>query len=185
VFDLTNGQTGLAGVRFAFPYGYINAAQETTQGLDIGAHSLLRLSSVDKIVLDLNATYIKDLETTFCVTCVSTDLVDTYGQPLKLRLRASGGWSNASVSTNAALNYANAYSDTNLLPPGRIAAFVTADFNATWRIRASGTSLSFIVINAFNSNPPLTAPALNKVLYDPTNADPRGRVLSLQVHQAW
>lgn len=185
VFDLTNGQTGLTGVRFAFPYGYLNAAKETTQGVDVGAHSLLRLSSADKLVLDFNATYIKDLETAFCVTCVSTDLVNTYGQPLKLRLRAGAGWSNASFSINAALNYANAYSDTNLAPPGRIAAFVTADLNATWRIRASGTSLSVNVFNVFNSNPPLTAPALNQVVYDPTNADPRGRVLSLQVRQAW
>jgi outer membrane receptor protein involved in Fe transport len=57
--------------------------------------------------------------------------------------------------------------------------------NATWRIRASGTSLSVNIINAFNSNPPLTAPALNQVVYDPTNADPRGRILSLQIRQAW
>jgi iron complex outermembrane recepter protein len=185
VFDLTNGQTGLTGVRYAFPYGYLNAAKETTQGFDLGAHSLLHLNGADKLVFDLNATYIKDLETTFCASCVSTDLVNTYGQPLKFRLRASAGWSNVSFSTNAALNYANAYSDTNLIPPGRIAAFVTADLNATWRIRASGTSLSVNIINAFNSNPPLTAPALNQVVYDPTNADPRGRILSLQVRQAW
>jgi iron complex outermembrane receptor protein len=185
VFDLTNGQTGLAGVRYAFPYGYLNAAKETTQGFDLGAHSLLHLSGADKLVFDFNATYIKDLETTFCATCVSTDLVNTYGQPLKFRLRASAGWSNVNFSTNAALNYANAYSDTNLIPPGRIAAFVTADLNATWRIRASGTSLSVNIINAFNSNPPLTAPALNQVVYDPTNADPRGRILSLQIRQAW
>jgi iron complex outermembrane receptor protein len=185
VLDFSNGQTGLAGVRFGFPYGEINAAKETTEGIDIGAHSLLHLSAADKIVFDLNATYIKELETTFCSLCVSTNLVDTYGQPLKLRLRASAGWSNTSISANAAINYANAYSDTNLVPPGRIAAFVTADLNATWRIRASGTSLSINILNAFNSNPPLTGPALNKVVYDPNNADPRGRVLSFQARQAW
>jgi iron complex outermembrane recepter protein len=185
LFDFTNDQTGLAGVRYAFPYGYLNAAKETTEGVDVGAHSLLHLSDVDKLVLDLNATYIKELETTFCAACVSTNLVDTYGQPLKLRLRASAGWSNNSWSTNAAINYANAYSDTNLVPPGRIAAFVTADLNATWHIRRSGTSLSVAVINAFNSNPPLTGPALNRVTYDPNNADARGRVLSVQVRQAW
>jgi iron complex outermembrane receptor protein len=185
VFDFTPGQTGLAGIHFAFPYGYLNAAQETTQGIDLGAHSVLHLNAADKIVLDFNATYIKELETTFCTTCASTDLVDTYGQPLKLRLRAGAGWSNNDFSTNAALNYANAYSDTNLAPPGRIAAFVTADLNANWRIRTTGTVLSLSVLNAFNSNPPLTSPAFNKVLYDPNNADPRGRVLSFQVRQSW
>jgi outer membrane receptor protein involved in Fe transport len=59
------------------------------------------------------------------------------------------------------------------------------DFNATWRIRASETRLSFNIINAFNVKPPVTSPAFNKVEYDPTNADPRGRTLSLQVRQAW
>jgi len=185
VFDFTNAQTGLAGVRFGFPYGELNAAKETTEGIDIGAHTLLHLSEADKIVFDLNATYIKELETTFCSACVSTNLVDTYGQPLKLRLRAGAGWSNNSISTNAAINYANAYSDTNLVPPGRIAAFVTADLNATWRIHASGTSLSINILNAFNSNPPLTGPGLNKVVYDPNNADPRGRIVSFQVRQSW
>jgi len=185
LFDFTPAQTGLAGVRFAFPYEYLNAAQVTTQGIDLGAHSVLHLSDADKIVLDFNAAYIKELDTTFCTTCTSTDLVDTYGQPLKLRLRAATGWSNTDFSINAAVNYSNAYSDTNLVPPGRIAAFVTVDLNANWHIRTTGTVLSLSVLNAFNSNPPLSSPAFNKVLYDPNNADPRGRVLSLQVRQAW
>jgi iron complex outermembrane recepter protein len=185
LFDFSNGQTGLAGVHYAFPYGDINATKERTEGLDLGAHSLLNLSDTNKLVFDFNTTYIKEIANTFCDTCVSTDTADTYAQPLKLRLRASVGWSNAAFSVNGAVNFANAYSDTNLNPPGRIASFTTADFNATWQIRASGTRLSVNLINAFNANPPLTSPAYNKVAYDPTNADARGRILSLQVRQAW
>jgi iron complex outermembrane receptor protein len=185
LFDLSSGQTGLAGVRYALPYGDINASKERTEGLDLGAHSLLNLSDTDKIVFDFNATYIKEISNTFCDTCVSIDTVDTYAQPLKLRLRAGAGWSNASFSVNGAVNFANAYSDTNLNPPGRIGAFTTADFNATWNIRSSGTRLTFSLINAFKANPPRTSPAFNQVEYDPTNADPRGRILSLQVRQAW
>jgi iron complex outermembrane receptor protein len=185
LYDLSTGQTGLAGVRYAFPYGDINATKERTEGLDLGAHSLLTLSATDKLVFDFNATYIKEIDNTFCDTCASTDSADTYAQPLKLRLRAGAGWSNAALSVNGAVNFANAYSDTNLDPAGRIAAFTTADFNATWLIRASHTRLSFNIINAFNQNPPLTSPAFNKVEYDPTNADARGRILSVQVRQSW
>jgi iron complex outermembrane receptor protein len=183
--DLTPNHTGLTGVRFGFPYGDINAAKESTQGLDLVAHSILNLDATNKLILDFNATYIKDIETNFCNTCVGTDLVDTYGQPLKLRLRAAAGWSDGIFSSNAAVNYANAYSDTNLIPPGRIAAFTTVDLNASWRIRASGTTLAFNIINALNSGPPITGPGLNNVKYDPINADPRGRALSFQVRQAW
>lgn len=185
VFDLTAGQTGLAGIRFGFPYGEINATKQRTEGLDLGSHSLLNLNDINKLLLDLNATYIKEIASTFCNTCVSTDTANTYGNPLKLRLRAAAGWSNATFSVNSAVNFANAYSDTNLIPPGRIASLTTADLNASWHSRGTGTTLSVNIINLFNKNPPLTSPAFNKVQYDPTNADARGRILSLQVRQSW
>jgi iron complex outermembrane receptor protein len=185
VVDLTPNQTGLAGVRFGFPYGDINAAKESTQGLDLGAHSQLNLSPFGNLVLDFNATYIKDINTQFCNSCTSTDLVDTYGQPLKLHLRAAAGWTRGAFSTNAAVNYANAYSDTNLTPPGRIDAFTTVDLNASLHLGATGTTFGIAIINLFNVGPPITAPALNNVAYDPSNADPRGRAVSFQVRQAW
>jgi iron complex outermembrane recepter protein len=185
VFDLSAGHTGLAGIRYGYSYGAINATRERTEGLDLGVHSLLNLSSSSKINLDFNAAYIRELETTFCETCTTTDLANTYGEPLKLRLRAGGGWSNGAVSTNAAVNFANAYSDTNLLPSGRVSSFTTLDLNASWHITASGTTLSINILNALNSNPPHTAPGFNHVDYDPTNADARGRILSLQARQAW
>jgi iron complex outermembrane receptor protein len=183
--DDSSGHTGLAGIRYGYDYGVVNATSEKTEGLDLGAHSLLTLSNRDKVVLDFNATYIRELETTFCETCATTDLVNTYGQPLKLRLRAGGGWSNGIVSANAAINFANSYSDTNLVPPGRITSFTTLDLNASWLIRATGTTLSLNILNALNSNPPHTAFSLEQVNYDPNNADPRGRTLSLQVRQLW
>jgi iron complex outermembrane receptor protein len=185
LYDLTTGQTGLAGVRYAFPYGDINATKERTEGVDLGARSLINLSATNKLLFDFNATYIKEIANTFCDSCVSIDSADTYAQPLKLRLRAAAGWSNAAFSVNSALNFSNTYSDTNLNPPGRIAAFTTVDFNATWSIRASGTRLSINILNAFNAEPPRTSPAFNQVEYDPTNADSRGRILSLQVRQPW
>lgn len=185
VVDLSPGQTGLAGIRYGFPYGEINATKERTEGLDLGTHSLVNIDLINKLILDLNATYIKEIANTFCTTCVSTDVADTYANPLKLRLRAAAGWSNTAFSVNGAVNFANAYSDTNLNPPGRIASFTTADLNASWHSSRTGTTLSVNVINLFNENPPLTSPAFNRVQYDPTNADARGRILSLQVRQSW
>jgi len=185
VVDFSAGHTGLAGIRFGFPYGEINATKERTEGLDLGSHSLVNLDEINKLILDLNATYIKEIANTYCSSCVSTDTANTYGNPLKLRLRAAAGWSNAAFSVNGAANFANAYSDTNLNPPGHIASFTTADLNASWHSRRTGTTLSVNIINLFNENPPLTAPAYNRVQYDPTNADARGRILSLQLRQSW
>jgi iron complex outermembrane recepter protein len=185
LIDLSPGQTGLAGVRYGYAYTATNAAKQTTEGLDFGVHSSIVLTSAQKLILDLNATYIRELNTTFCDACTSTELINTYGQPLKFRFRASGGWSNGIVSTNAAVNYANGYSDTNLVPPGHIGSFTTLDLTASYLIHATGTTLSLNILNALNSDPPHTAFGLENVNYDPTNADPRGRILSLQVRQPW
>jgi outer membrane receptor protein involved in Fe transport len=57
--------------------------------------------------------------------------------------------------------------------------------NASWHYARTGTTLSINIINLFNENPPLTGPTLNGAQYDPTNADARGRILSLQVRQSW
>jgi iron complex outermembrane receptor protein len=185
LIDLSNSQTGLAGVRYGFPYGPINAAKVKTEGLDLTAHSVVALDARNKLNLDFNATYIREIDTTYCDGCMAADLANTLAQPLKFRLRTSAGWSNGSLSTNAALNFANRYSDIDVTPTARIGSFTTVDWNAAWRIRASGTTLSLNLINALNSNPPRTPPGLNNITYDPNNADARGRILSVQVRQSW
>jgi iron complex outermembrane recepter protein len=184
--DFTTGGTGLAGVRYGFPYGDINATQQTTQGLDLALHYLLPLAAGNKLIFDLTATYIEYLETAFCSSCESTNLINTYGEPLKLRARGAAGWSNSTWSANAAVNYSNGYTDTNVVPFGRIASWTTMDVNASWHIPPSrGTTVTFNVINLFNADPPHTAAAFTGVNYDPTNADPRGRILSVQLRQTW
>jgi iron complex outermembrane recepter protein len=185
VFDVSAGQTGLAGIRYAFPYGEINATRELTQGVDLASHSVVNLDAANKLFFDASATYIKEITDTFCDTCASTDVADTYANPQKLRLRAAAGWTDAIFSINGAVNFSNAYADTNLVPPGRINSITTADLNASWHYARTGTTLSINIINLFNENPPLTARNLNGAQYDPTNADARGRILSLQVRQSW
>jgi iron complex outermembrane receptor protein len=186
LIDFTPTGTGFAGVRYGFPYGDINAAKEKTEGLDVGVHSVVSMAGGDKLIFDLNSTYIRELETTFCESCTSTDLANTYGQALKFRLRGAAGWSNGILSTNAAINFANAYADTNIVPTGRIGSLTTADINVTWRLPVfSATSVGLSVTNLFDANPPRTTPAFNGVAYDPSNSDPRGRTVSVLARVRW
>ncbi len=125
------------------------------------------------------------MQTTFCDSCTETDLVNTYGEPLKFRARGAAGWSNALWTANLAVNFSNAYTDTNLVPSGRIGSWTTVDLNASWHIPSSGTTLALSISNLFDADPPRTAPAFMGVAYDPSNADPRGCRLSLGVRQKW
>jgi iron complex outermembrane receptor protein len=184
--DFTTGGTGLAGVRYGFPYGEINASKQTTQGLDLGAHYLLTMSAGNKLIFDLNATYMQYLETAFCDSCETTNLLNTYGEPLRFRARAASGWTNGSLNVNAAVNFSTDYTDTNAVPFGRISSYTTVDLNTSWHFLASpGTTLSFNITNLFNTDPPRTSPNIVGADYDPVNADPRGRILSFQVRQKW
>jgi outer membrane receptor protein involved in Fe transport len=186
LIDFTPTGTGLAGVRYGFPYGDINATTEKTEGLDLGVHSIVSMAGNHKLIFDLNSTYIRELATTFCNSCTSTDLANTYGQALKFRLRGAAGWSNGILNTNAALNFANAYADTNIVPTGRIGSLTTADINVTWRLPVpSATTLGLSITNVFDANPPRTSPAFNGVSYDPSNSDPRGRTISVLARAQW
>jgi iron complex outermembrane recepter protein len=182
VVDLTPNGAGLEGVRYAFPYGLINAASETTQGLDFGTHSLWSLPASNKIIVDMSATYIRQILTSFCAGCAAAELANTYGEPLRLRLRTSAGWSNGIWSTNAAVNFADGYTDTNIIPFGHISTYTSVDTNILWHIPAvRGLTVALSVTDLFNADPPRTSSAFNGLTYDPTNADPRGRAVSLQI----
>jgi iron complex outermembrane recepter protein len=186
LYDFSSSQTGLAGVRYVAVYGDINASQETTEGLDVGVHSIMALSGRDKLIGDLNATYIRTINTTYCAGCASTDPINTYGNPLKLRLRGALGWTDGTFSVNSAINFANAYTDTNVYPFGRIGTFTTVDLNASYRLPWKlPTTVSFAIANILDASPPHTAPAFNMLQYDPANADPRGRSVALQLRSQW
>jgi iron complex outermembrane recepter protein len=186
LFDATAAGTGLTGVRYGFPYGDLNATKQITEGFDLGGDSVVSLAGNNKLIFNLNATYLMEIKSTFCSTCTSTEQLNVYGQPLKLRVRAAAGWSNGIWTANAAANHSNAYTDTNILPYGRISSFTTTDINANCRLPLSlPTTIGLNVTNLFNANPPGTAPAFNNLAYDPVNADPRGRIVSLQVHTQW
>ena len=87
---------------------------------------------------------------------------------------------------NAAVNYTGSYNDTNIIPTGRIHAYTTIDLNGRYTPAwLPGLRLGLGVTNLFDRKPPLTAPALYGLRYDPSNADPVGRVVSFELSKTW
>ncbi len=50
LYDFSDTGTGIAGVRYGFPYGDMNATKEKTEGLDLGAHSQVSLTGVNRLI---------------------------------------------------------------------------------------------------------------------------------------
>jgi iron complex outermembrane receptor protein len=183
LFDLTG--KGAAGLRYSFPFGAINAAEVRTNGFDFDAGYTTDVGA-SHITSDIAATLIKNIQTGFCAECSSTDLSNAYGQPPHLRLRATGGWSEGRIAVNAAVNYVNSYRDINVVPTGTINAYATVDFVARYFLPwFERTKLALNVTNLFDRNPPWTAATVYGIHYDPSNADPVGRTVGLQLTHTW
>jgi len=90
--------------------------------------------------------------------------------------------------------YTNVYSSDvfgDPLPFANIASWVTMDLNVTYRAPRNaeswlnGLEVSASAVNLFDRDPPYVADGAYGFGYDPANASPFGRVLSLLLRKRW
>ncbi len=151
-----------------------------TYGLDVGS------STLDFII---NGSYLIDFAEALVSGTPRTERVDTFAQPVDLRVRGGLTWSSNRLSITGFLNYADSYKDErDPDDPRKIHAWLTADANVTYKMGASGKGpadgidLSFVVRNLFNRKPPFANIAVS---YDATNSDAVGRSVALVVQKRW
>jgi outer membrane receptor protein involved in Fe transport len=121
-------------------------------------------------------------------------LVGTFGQPTKWHGNANLGWSHGDLDANLALHYVGSYRNDLVSPAEHVSSWTTADFSLTYRGPDRATlgplrnlNLTFAVTNITDKAPhqlniPTTFPGqLPLVRYDPTNASPFGRQVSIMV----
>ena len=125
-------------------------------------------------------------------TSPSVDILNTYGNPLKLRLRATAGWDqhragDSGLGANLAVNFTNAYDNpgSTLLP--RIDSLTTVDLQLRYHTAddsgfLGGMEFGLNAVNVFNQSPPFVDSTFG---YDTANFQPLGRVLSLSVRKKW
>jgi len=168
--------------------------------------SLTNLASVRIKGVDLNCGY--DLETPvgqFHFTADSTYFssymlkstetspaasgIDKIGSPVKWKARTGLAWSHVGFGASAYVNYVDGYKDTLSIPVRAVDSWTTVDLQLSYRApeasgRLSGTSLSLSAINLLNESPPFANNAQG-FGFDPTNANPLGRMLAVDVVHRW
>ena len=188
-FDFNGG--GSQGVRYYFDGRQLNAARVDQSGFDISATQRVALGT-GNLTLRANVAYIDKIKTRLAQGAVATDLVDTYGNPPKFRLRADAGWSNERMVLNVGLNHVGRYIDRTLLAPAPVAAWTTFDGTARFNVGdLIGRPLDILQIglsaqNLFNKAPPFVAAhTATSVNYDPANASPLGRFIAADLMIRW
>ncbi len=170
-----------------------NISETQSQGIDVGVHYGREIGS-GTLSAGLNGTYIIKFTEQASVGTPVVDEVSTLFNPVDFRARGSVGYASEVLAANLFFNYVNDYRVD--LTPGsdRIDDWFTVDLNFRYQLGSSSRtdffrnlSLQVSVQNLFDSPPPSTPgdPTFLIAAYDPTNASPLERFVSIQLTKSW
>ena len=140
--------------------------------------------------LGLSGTYLSEFQQQAASTTPLIDVLDTQFNPVSLRLRGTAGYSNNGFSLNMFVNHTDSYKVDSTPDAASIDSWTTVDLNLAYDFAdrfgdgiLKNTQLRVSLNNLFDENPPSTPDAAVFGLfgYDPTNASPFNRFVSLEV----
>jgi len=160
-----------------------------TRGIDFAAR-YEHEQGLGKWRLGVEGTYLLDYSVAEA-KAAPLELLNTQNNPINLRLRGTLGWGGRRFGWDAALNYTNSYRDTASHPNMPVAAWTTIDAQVHYEVGRNeggwldGVRLELNATNLFNRAPPFLNNQIALLGYDQENADPYGRLLSVQIRKNW
>lgn len=162
----------------------VNTGSLEVQGVDLSASYRTTLLN-DPLVVNASLSWLTHYKRRITPTAANVELSGRAGYPGDLKARVSASWTHDDVVVTTALNHlGDTYADTGR----RVKPWTTVDLQLRWQPKQvagmDGLAASLSVQNLFNAAPPFFDNPL-AIGYDPTNADPLGRMLTLQISKAW
>lgn len=167
-----------------FDARWLNTGELYVQGLDFDVGRGFDLGA-NRFDLAASASWLFEYSRKLTPDATRDQLLDVAGYPVDLRLRSAVTWTRSAWSARLGVNYVDNYRD----PRGpRIDSWLTADAHVSWspdHIRGlEGLELALNVRNLFDEDPPFYDGSTGDG-YDAAQADPLGRVVSLQLTRRW
>jgi iron complex outermembrane recepter protein len=156
-----------------------NTAKLNTDGVDLDL-SYRRALASGQLRLGLLATRILSYEQATVETFPLVSQLNLKYLPVDTRLRANASWTRGDWSTTLFVNYVDDYSDVSAASVRKIGSWTTADLDIAYT--HSQITLALNAQNVFDRDPPFANAAIG---YDPTNANPYGRIVSALVRKQW
>jgi hypothetical protein len=190
--DQTGTGMGTAGVRYAFNGGIQNASIVRQAGLDL-IGSFTKSFSSGSLTAQFNASFVDKIDTAYSSGASTANLVSTYGNPPKWRMRTLAGWATKRWEASGAISTVGSYVNTAGLGNPPVSSWTTFDLNARLHFEQylngpawKGVTLAASVLNVLDRNPPfINSSSVQTVNYDPSNASPLGRFVSLEFRKKW
>ena len=139
-----------------------------------------------------SGSYIFRIDQAYTPTAPVNKVVDVLGNPVDLRIRGHAFWSNAHWSASLFVNYLDSYANLTNAAPQRVHSWTTLDAQIGYRLPQkdgplAGLRVALSATNLLDRDPPFAAYNLGVSItgYDPENASPLGRVVSLELTKTW
>jgi iron complex outermembrane receptor protein len=185
--------TGVTGIRYLYDDRQQNATAVRQSGFDFTS-KFVKAFAANTLTVQLNASFIDKIETTLAPGAAAIDLVNTFGNPVKWRARLETAWATSLWSVSGSLNSVGSYTNLSGIGNPPIASWSTVNLGAAINADAyfrspawKGVTVSLAALNIFDRDPPFVnaSSQLVNVNYDPANANPLGRFVSLAVRKKW
>jgi outer membrane receptor protein involved in Fe transport len=142
--------------------------------------------------LALDGSFMNEFTRQITSTSTPVEMSDTFANPLQQRLRGQISFSKGSWVSNGFVHYRNSYLDNRFPPFVGIDSYTTVDANVGYHFDEgllSNTTLSLSAINLLDEDPPPTrvrpTTGVFDLGFDPANASPMGRMVSLELTTLW
>ena len=167
-----------------------NLASTETSGMDLQI-DYEKPTAIGALSAGLSANYIFDFTQQASVSTPVVDKLNTFVNPVDLKIRAYAGLSHGGLSGNVFVNYLDSYRTDSTAAAKTIDAWTTVDLTLSYAFDAAhstwldGTRLNLSVNNLFDTPPPdaPTTGGLRLVGFDPTNASPVMRFVAVEVRR--
>ena len=168
-----------------------NLANVTENGLDfdLGYAFTRGAGSFD---VGVSGSYLFAIRQKITSTAAPVDVVSTIGNAVDLRLRGNASATLQGWSLAAFVNYIDGYRNTAVTPVETVHGWTTIDLQLGYDFRARagalrGTRIAVSVGNLLDRAPPYVnnRTSFSAIGFDPDNASPVGRMISLQLTRSW
>ncbi|HJV41383.1 TonB-dependent receptor domain-containing protein [Caulobacter sp.] len=185
--DLQNPVEPVSNINVLLDGRRQNLGQLDQRGLDVSVRYAFSTPVGDWTVATEVAKVLK-LERKSAASSPWLDVLDTFGNPVDLRVRGALGWRKDGWAANLFANYTDSYLNTAITPNVKVKSQTTFDATASYAFErdagwAKNVRVSANVMNLFDKDPPVV---LNgTVSWDSQNASAIGRFVSVEISKAW
>jgi len=175
-----------------------NIATTQTNGVDWTTHEQFNVG-LGNLGIDTNTSYIIHYRQRLAAEAPYVEIANTAGNPARLRIRATVDWRRGNWGASSTVNFTNRYGNRGSLdafgdplPAAAIDSWTTVDSSAYYEASPAdreswlhGLRIVVTVTNLFDRDPPHIADGVYGFGFDPANANPFRRQVSVSLVKGW